>query len=122
MVIVTSKSDKNKGIKIGETWYTVVGRAAEYLNQISAGDDVEIRYSEDKKNVVFIRKTGEQPIERPHQMTEELLDPYKPLGNLYAMVEEKLNETARQNSMNNALLIRICEKLGIDINEIKSAQ
>lgn len=59
MAKVENISMKNNGVQLDDgNWYTVVGKAANYLNQINKGDKVEVRKSDDGKKIVYIKTTS----------------------------------------------------------------
>jgi len=125
-MIVENVSQKTKGIQMEGKWHTVVGPAERYVASVQKGDDIEVKLNE-KEQIVFIRKAGMQPIDRP-EMTEDMLDPMKPLGNLYAMSEEKLNAIIEQQSIlalaiknNTDLIMQLAKHLKLNLDEIKTA-
>lgn len=54
----TGVSLKNSGISLDNKWYTVVGKAANYLKLFHNGDDLDVNIEEDngKPIVTFIQK------------------------------------------------------------------
>ena len=128
-MIVENVSQKTKGIQMEGKWHTVVGPAERYVASVQKGDDIEVKLNE-KEQIVFIRKAGMQPIDRP-EMTEDMLFwelPMKPLGNLYAMSEEKLNAIIEQQSIlalaiknNTDLIMQLAKHLKLNLDEIKTA-
>jgi len=125
-MIVENVSQKTKGIQMEGKWHTVVGPAERYVASVQKGDDIEVKLNE-KEQIVFIRKAGMQPIDRP-EMTEDMLDLMKPLGNLYAMSEEKLNAIIEQQSIlalaiknNTDLIMQLAKHLKLNLDEIKTA-
>jgi len=125
-MIVENVSQKTKGIQMEGKWHTVVGPAERYVASVQKGDDIEVKLNE-KEQIVFIRKAGMQPIDRP-EMTEDMLDSMKPLGNLYAMSEEKLNAIIEQQSIlalaiknNTDLIMQLAKHLKLNLDEIKTA-
>jgi hypothetical protein len=105
----TKPENPKKGIKYNDAWHSVVGKAAGYVNMIKLGDIVEVREG-DNGVVTFIQKKSDatrepviEGINAPMSYDSRLLD-----------IEEKILEIIRQNSMNNALIIEIAKKLGIE--------
>ncbi|MFW5902922.1 MAG: hypothetical protein ACOCTT_03470 [archaeon] len=51
---VKNISLKNKGVQLEDGWHTVVGKAANYLDQISKGDEVKVT-KDDEGNLTYIK-------------------------------------------------------------------
>ena len=117
----TKPENPKKGIKYNDAWHTVVGKAANYVNDLKQGDLVEVKEG-DNGAVTFIQKKTElgEPKKEPDRFT--------PTGDLYAMCEEKLNGIVEQNMFIQkqnenlvSLLMEVAVKLQIDINKFKPA-
>ena len=120
-MIVENLSNKTKGIQLDGKWHTVVGNAEKYISSIQKGDDIEVKLNE-KDQIVFIKKVG------GNQPTEPTSDRFSPIGDLYAKVEELGNAIIEQQAVlglamknNNDLLMKLAMKLGVNIDEIKTA-
>lgn len=127
MSMITAKNEKDKTVTIDGVEHKVIYPATQFFDGIHAGDEVEVRFdNKPEQNITFIRKfniaregdiiSGQSDEYGEHNERRNDLDPMRPLGNLYAMCEEKLNVLIQQNSTNNALLFEIAKKVGVDLD------
>lgn len=116
-MIVEAVSMKYRSVKADDVWYNVDESLD--LESVQRGMEIEILEKEDrgeKRNALI--KNWEIRGALPKDNSE---DAYKPIGNLYAMCEEKLDALIEQNVNIIDLLMKIARKNGIELDEIKPA-
>ena len=126
---VDNVSVKNNGIQVDGLWYTVDFPATRFLKNVIKGDDVEVKFTEEKDekgkpHITYVKVTSIQP----PLMVSSIDDRMTPIGDLYAMCEEKLNGLIEQNALIQTqlanltnLTMEIAGKLQIDLVRYKPA-
>ena len=66
----TKPETARKGIKYNNNWHTVVGKAANYIDNLNMGDIISVKETE-TGDVVFIGKVGDSMPKDKSEMTEK---------------------------------------------------
>jgi hypothetical protein len=119
-MIVKAISTRLRSVCLDESWYDVwEGLDFEGLKKGMEINVLESQPQPGKRNPMIMKWEVTVP---------EDLDPFKPSGNLYNMLEEKFNTIIEQNTditnQNKNIIdlqIQIAQHMGIDLNKIKTA-